>query len=192
MKKVKMLLAAVLFAAMLALVGCENGGMFGFAPADFDRAYEKINEAVSITETLEIKNGNLLVYGRERNLVKEEGVYNISSSEKTLNPIDGEHTEPYTVKEESYSLNAVAEFIAVMEFDDRYFEAGYFMDDTTLRTKIADMYVERMLSLEEGHAEVSNLYVELRLAENEINLASLDISYVSEGKTVAINYAFAY
>ena len=151
--------------------------------------YAKVTESTKITETVEIKSGELLQYRSEKTYTGTESGYTLEETTKRMNDLDAE--ELYTETELPAREVAKAEFTVKLDLDELYFSGEPEIEGDEVKLSVLDDSVERVLGLAgELPAPVHGL--KLSMKTDETHVLGIGIAYASGSSAVTITLTFAY
>lgn len=177
------ILSALLLVVTMGAVGCNSSDEKFKA---FTDGFNAAVDATSIDQSIEVKNGNLLVYSLEKFYTQGESGFTVTGEEKTLNEV-GE-AEPYTVTPINKTVQKADTFTTSLKLYEKAFEK-YEIKDDKLTASVKDAYVDEVFGLSGSHADISDVKLEITLYESGTDF---NVIFKSGSYDVSITLTFSY
>lgn len=204
MKKFTVIMVSLLL-GLVVLSGCamlDQGGIGGPSGPGGDRPaekteleivaekYAKISDAATVSQKIGITaESGVLQFESQKTYKKAGAGYQVTGSEKRLNPLSSGKAEPYTETSIEEIVKAGA-FTPQLELDELYF-TNSAVKNGTLEATVLDGSVETVLGLAEDlPAAVHDMT--LKIVTDAAHVTSIDILYTSGTSNVTIALTFTY
>lgn len=187
-------LTAVLILTLIAVTAAFAGCLAGVGTSGDDvirpyrEAYEKIQSAEGIEQTIEITEGKLVVFERKCEYVKNGDIYNVQATEKRLNNLTAE--EAYTRTEENATAPA-NEFKSKINLNEEYF-LNVKSERSTFTAEVKSGNEKNVFSLTELSA--SDMKIALTLSGEKLTKFETTYKATEKSKTysVSVTISFVY
>ena len=187
MKKIWMMLVALV--GLFALAGCDREPKSVDGWEKFREGYAHTAEAVTVSQEIEVLRGELAVYLYEKEYEKTDSGYSVTSTEKRLNKVDENTTEPYTVTTDTATAAAAETFNASLVLRADVF-ADYELLEESFRGKIRAGMEDEVFGLTGEHAGMYDTVLTLTLGDD--GLTALTVDFRSGAYSVSILLSFTY
>lgn len=154
--------------------------------------YEKLPDAVTVVQHIEISQGDIVQYDSAKTFAKEGSVYTVTGTVKQLNSLASGAAEEYTVTSVQETRNA-GEFSVRLNMNELYFSPAPTFENGVLEGRVKDDSVETVFAISENLPVSARPHgLKLRIETDETHVTGMNISYDSKNSTVNITLTFVY
>lgn len=151
--------------------------------------YAKLADAATVSQEIGVSQGELVQYASQKTYKKAGAGYQVTGTEKRLNPLSSGKAEPYTETSIETTVKAGA-FAPRLELDELYF-TNTKIENGTLEAKVMDSSVETVLGIAEDlPAPIHGLT--LKIVTNDTHVTDMGITYASGESEIVITLKFTY
>lgn len=189
MKKRHILMMITLLFAAIALVACNTNEQLTPMQA-LQNKYNEITSASGIVQTITIKKGALMQFESEKTYLKTQDGYTVTGSEKRWN--NSSASEPFTTTPINEQVGTAVGAAPTLKLNASYFEEGFRLTETGLVATVKQQNVKDVFGVGDSDLKAPTSDLMLELSVSAERLASVRISYTSNGSNVVITLSMNY